>query len=185
MNSVEDLDPSCLGFAGLVYEHTLGEDKYTFVEEVKNPRSVTLLIKGPNNFTITQIKDAVRDGLRAVKNALDDSCTVPGAGAFELAAYRALINFKSSVTGRARLGVQAYADALLVIPKTLAINAGFDSQETIVKLQVSFSSLAADSALYFFPVSADGCLLHLCCLVTRSRLAGRGGEERRTCRLGS
>ena len=136
MNSVEDLDPSCLGYAGLVYEHVLGEDKFTFVEEVKNPKAVTLLIKGPNNFTINQINDAVRDGLRAVKNALEDACTVPGAGAFELAAYRALLKYKSTVTGRARLGVQAFADALLIIPKVLAVNAGFDSQDTIVKLQV-------------------------------------------------
>ncbi len=50
-----------------------GENKFTFIEECKNPQSVTILIKGPNKFTITQIKDAVRDGLRAVKNALDDS----------------------------------------------------------------------------------------------------------------
>lgn len=46
MNSVDDLKPDCLGWAGLVYEHTLGEEKYTFVEEVKDPKSVTLLIKG-------------------------------------------------------------------------------------------------------------------------------------------
>ena len=49
-----------------------GENKYTFVEECKNPRSVTILIKGPNNHTIIQIKDAIRDGLRAVKNAIED-----------------------------------------------------------------------------------------------------------------
>ena len=46
MNSVDDLTPDCLGFAGLVYEHTLGEDKYTFIEEVKDPHSVTILVKG-------------------------------------------------------------------------------------------------------------------------------------------
>lgn len=46
MNSVDDLTPDCLGFAGIVYEHTLGEDKYTFIEDVKEPRSVTILVKG-------------------------------------------------------------------------------------------------------------------------------------------
>lgn len=50
-----------------------GEDKYTFVEECQNPASVTLVLKGPNKHTLTQIKDAVRDGLRAVKNAIEDS----------------------------------------------------------------------------------------------------------------
>jgi T-complex protein 1 subunit zeta len=135
MNSVDELDESCLGYAGLVYEHILGEQKFTFVEEVKNPRSVSMLIKGPNGFTLHQIKDAIRDGLRAIKNAIDDDCTVPGAGAFEVAVFLALEKFKMTVSGRARLGVKAFADALMVIPKTLARNAGFDSQDTMVMLQ--------------------------------------------------
>ncbi|KAI0208781.1 T-complex protein 1 subunit zeta [Lamellibrachia satsuma] len=138
MNSLEDMDPSCLGEAGLVYEHILGEDKYTYVEECKNPHSVTMLIKGPNKHTLVQIKDALHDGLRAVKNAIEDGCVIPGAGAFEIAAHAALMKFKDTVKGRARLGVQAYADALLVIPKVLAQNSGLDAQDTIVKLQEEY-----------------------------------------------
>eukprot|EP00918_Siedleckia_nematoides_P039741 GHVU01086405.1.p1 GENE.GHVU01086405.1~~GHVU01086405.1.p1 ORF type:complete len:532 (+),score=79.10 GHVU01086405.1:44-1639(+) len=140
MNSLEDMTPDCLGFAGLVYEHVLGEDKFTFVEECKNPQSVTILMKGPNKHTLTQIKDALNDGLRAVKNGIEDGSVIPGAGAFEIAAYAALIKFKEEVRGRARLGVQAFADALLIIPKVLAQNSGFDPQETIVKLQEEYSA---------------------------------------------
>lgn len=84
MVQIEELTPDCLGHAGLVYEHTLGDEKYTFVENTKNPHSVTILVKGQNDHTIAQIKEAVRDGLRAVKNALDDGYVVPGAGAFEV-----------------------------------------------------------------------------------------------------
>merc|ERR1719191_1315596 len=135
MNTVEDLTADCLGWAGLVYEQVLGEEKYTFIEDCKNPLSVTLLMKGPNKHTLTQIKDAVHDGLRAVKNALEDEGVVPGAGAFEVQAYHELVKYKDEVKGRARLGIQAYADALLVIPKTLAVNAGLDAQEVLVKLQ--------------------------------------------------
>nr|QBH73712.1 chaperonin [Orthoderella ornata] len=135
MNSVDDLTEDCLGFAGLVYEHVLGETKFTFVEECKFPQSVTILVKGPNKHTLTQIKDAIRDGLRAIKNAIDDGAVVPGAGAFEIAAYQELNKYKDEIKGKARLGVQAYADALLIIPKTLAVNSGFDAQDTIVKLQ--------------------------------------------------
>merc|ERR1719209_410732 len=69
MNSVEELTEDCLGQAGLVYEHVLGENKFTFVEKCANPQSVTILMKGPNKHTLQQTKDAVRDGLRAVKNA--------------------------------------------------------------------------------------------------------------------
>ncbi|OCT95087.1 T-complex protein 1 subunit zeta [Xenopus laevis] len=139
MNSVDDLTPECLGHAGLVYEYTLGEEKFTFIEQCENPRSVTLLIKGPNKHTITQIKDAIRDGLRAVKNAIEDGAVVPGAGALEVAIANALVKHKPSVKGRAQLGVQAFADALLIIPKVLAQNSGYDPQETLVKLQTEFA----------------------------------------------
>jgi T-complex protein 1 subunit zeta len=74
LNSFDDLNPDYLGYAGLVYEYTLGEEKFTFIEKCNNPRSVTLLVKGPNKHTLIQIKDAIRDGLRAVKNAIDDGC---------------------------------------------------------------------------------------------------------------
>ena len=169
VNSVDDLLPEYLGEAGLVYETVLGEQKYTFIEKCKNPESVTLVVKGPNRHTLLQIKDAVRDGLRAVTNAIEDGrrtqcssigkfgmplstihtcnyvllsgAVVPGAGAFEIAANDALVKYKETVKGRARLGIQAFADALLVIPKMLAQNAGFDAQETMVKLQEEFSSL--------------------------------------------
>ncbi|XP_034181445.1 chaperonin containing TCP1 subunit 6 [Osmia lignaria lignaria] len=134
MNSFDDLKEEHLGWAGLVYEHVLGETKYTFIEECKKPNSVTILLKGPNKYTLEQLKDAVRDGLRAIKNAIDDHALIPGAGAFEIAATQALHQYKEKVKGKQRLGVQAYAEALLIIPKTLAVNSGFDAQDTIVKL---------------------------------------------------
>lgn len=132
-NSVDDLTPDVLGWAGLVYEHSLGEEKYTFVEEVKDPKSVTVLIKGPNSYTMSQVQDAVRDGLRAVANAVTDQSVVPGAGAFQIAAYRHLMD--KHCKGRARSGVEAFANALLVIPKTLAANAGLDTLETLAAAQ--------------------------------------------------
>lgn len=135
IHSLEDMDESQLGYAGKVSEVTIGEDKFTFVEECKTPKSCTLLLQGPNSHTIAQIKDAVRDGLRAVKNAIEDKAVVPGAGAFELAVSMHLRDVVAKATkGRAKLGVQAYAEALLVVPKTLAENSGFDVQETILKL---------------------------------------------------
>uniref|UniRef100_A0A452EV65 TCPZ protein n=1 Tax=Capra hircus TaxID=9925 RepID=A0A452EV65_CAPHI len=139
LNSLDDLNPDCLGHAGLVYEYTLGEEKFTFIEKCNNPCSVTLLIKGPNKHTLTQIKDAIRDGLRAVKNAIDDGYVVPGAGTVEMAMAEALVKYKPSVKGRAQLGVQAFADALLIIPKVLAQNSGFDLQEALVKVQAEHS----------------------------------------------
>eukprot|EP01105_Mastigella_eilhardi_P017732 TRINITY_DN4089_c0_g1_i1.p1 TRINITY_DN4089_c0_g1~~TRINITY_DN4089_c0_g1_i1.p1 ORF type:complete len:559 (-),score=185.31 TRINITY_DN4089_c0_g1_i1:79-1506(-) len=137
VNSVEGLTSDVLGYAGAVYEQVIGEDKFTFVENCRNPTSCTILVKGPDDHTINQIKDAIRDGLRAVKNTIDDGgAVVPGAGAFEVAAAQRLAHVKDTVAvGRAKLGVQAFADALLIIPKTLAENAGFDAVDTVLALQ--------------------------------------------------
>lgn len=140
VNSVDELTLDCLGYAEDVYEHVLGEDKYTFIEGCKNPKSVTILIKAPNKHTMTQIKDAIKDGLRAVTNAIEDKFIVPGAGAFEIAVSDALNKYKDTVKGKARLGVAAFAEAMLVIPKTLAQNAGHDQQTVLVELHDAFTA---------------------------------------------
>lgn len=94
------------------------------------------VIIGPNGYTIIQINDAIRDGLRAVKNAIEDEYLVPGAGAFQVALAAHLNKFKDTVKGRPKMGVQAFADAMLIIPKVLAQNGGYDVQDVIVSLQV-------------------------------------------------
>jgi len=134
VNSVDDLDESDLGWADLVYEQTLDEEKYTFVEGVKNPHSCTLLCKGPNEHSIAQMKDAIKDGLRSVVNTIEDSALVPGAGAYELACHVHLDQFKRTVQGKARLGVEIFANAMLIVPKTLLENSGVDIQDKLLKV---------------------------------------------------
>ena len=135
-NSIEDLVESDLGFAKHVYEQVLGDDKYTFIEGVENPFSCTVLIKGPNDYQIAQTKEAIRDGLRAIKNTMEDKAVLPGAGAFEIAAHEHLTQWaRTEVSGKTKLGVQAFAEALLIVPRTLAQNSGFDAQETLLKVQ--------------------------------------------------
>jgi len=132
VNSVEDLDVDDLGEADAVYEQTLGDEKYTFIEGVKNPHSCTILLKGSHDHTIAQMKDALRDGLRAVQNTLVDEAVVPGAGAFEVAAHVHLEEYKKSVQGKARLGVEIFSKAMLVVPKTLLDNSGLDVQDKLL-----------------------------------------------------
>lgn len=84
VNTFDDLTPAALGYAGEVYEHVLGENKYTFVEKCKNPQSVTILMKGPNKHSLQQIKDAIRDGLRAINNAIEDKAVIPGKFLFKI-----------------------------------------------------------------------------------------------------
>lgn len=136
LNSFDGLSKDDLGWAKECYEHTIGENKYFFVDGVKNPTSCTILIKGPNKHTITQIKDAIRDGLRAVKNTIEDKRVVPGGGAFEVAVSNDLVLYsQSEMKGRSRLGVKAFADSFLIIPKTLAVNSGLDREEAVCALQ--------------------------------------------------
>jgi len=135
IQAIEALNEGVLGYAEEVFEHKLGEETYTFVQGVKNPRSCTILVNGPNAHTIAMIKDSLKDGLRCVRNVLMEKKVVPGAGAFEIAAHADLMEFIKQVSGKAKLGVQTFADALLVIPKTLASNSGLDQMDTILTLQ--------------------------------------------------
>ncbi|CAN0076467.1 unnamed protein product, partial [Ectocarpus sp. 8 AP-2014] len=132
VNSTEDISEEMLGWAGQVRNGKRKLKHYGC--DVRHPRSCTILVKGPNDHTIAQIKDAIRDGLRAVKNTIDDQAVVPGAGAFEVAANLSLQKFKTTVKGRAKLGIEAFAEALMIVPKTLAENSGFDVQDSVIKL---------------------------------------------------
>lgn len=94
----------------LINEHALGQEKYTLIEKYENSCLVSLLMKGPSKHSLTQIKDAVRYGLRAVK----PQKTV---GAFKVAVSDALVKHNPNVKGKVQLGVQAFADALVVMFK--------------------------------------------------------------------
>lgn len=134
VNSVEDLTESDLGYAGKIYEHQLGDETYTFVEDVPFTKSCTILVKGQNDHSIAQIKDAIRDGCRAVKQAIDDNAVLPGAGAFEIAVNVALKEFAKTIKGKERIGIETFADSILIIPRTLSDNSGFDSQEHVLSV---------------------------------------------------
>lgn len=137
-NSVDDLSPSILGYSGLVYQETIGEEKFTYVTENRDPKSCTILIKGATYHALNQTKDAVRDGLRAVANVLRDKSVVPGAGAFFISAsnYLNKCNMnKLGAKGKTKTGIEAFAEALLVIPKTLVKNSGYDALDVLALCQ--------------------------------------------------
>lgn len=148
-NSVDDLSPQILGFSGLVYQQTIGEEKFTYVTENNNPKSCTILIKGSTNYQLNQTKDAVRDGLRAVANVLKDKTVVPGAGAYfiEVSNHLKRINMnKLGAKGKTKTGVQAFAEAMLVVPKTLVKNSGFDILDVLSLCQDELDAAAEERA---------------------------------------
>ncbi|CCF59604.1 hypothetical protein KAFR_0H01950 [Kazachstania africana CBS 2517] len=137
-NSVDDLSPQILGFSGLVHQETIGEEKFTYVTENKDPKSCTILIKGSTHYALNQTKDAVRDGLRAVANVLKDTAVVPGAGSYfiEVSNHLKKANMnKLGAKGKTKTGIQAFAEAMLVIPKTLIKNSGFDPLDVLALCQ--------------------------------------------------
>eukprot|EP00746_Dinoflagellata_sp_MGD_P150844 gnl/MRDRNA2_/MRDRNA2_82622_c0_seq1.p1 gnl/MRDRNA2_/MRDRNA2_82622_c0~~gnl/MRDRNA2_/MRDRNA2_82622_c0_seq1.p1 ORF type:complete len:532 (+),score=32.87 gnl/MRDRNA2_/MRDRNA2_82622_c0_seq1:106-1596(+) len=136
VSSVEELCPDCLGFAGIVYDQILEEDKYTFVEDVKYGHAATFLIKGSTDYSIERSKDAIYGSLRSIKNMLEDKTLVLGAGAFEISAsHHLILKIRKKLMGKSKLGVVSYSQALLSIPKALAHNAGFDVQEIVINAQ--------------------------------------------------
>ncbi|ODV68228.1 T-complex protein 1 zeta subunit [Hyphopichia burtonii NRRL Y-1933] len=139
-NSVDDLTPEILGYSGLVYENSIGEDKFTYITENKQPKSASILIKGSNNHILQQTKDAIRDGLRSVSNVLKDESVIPGAGAFYMSCNNYLLqNGSKFFKGKNKSGIKAFAESLLVVPKTLTKNAGLDSLETLGNCQDEIS----------------------------------------------
>ena len=140
VNSFDDLTKEDLGEADLIYEEQIDDEKYTYIEGVKNPHSCTILVRAPSGYEIAQIKDAIRDGLRAVKNVFDDDSIIPGAGAFEIACSEVLKEYSKSkeVEGKKSYGINAFAEALLVIPKAVCENAGVDPQESIVNVSRAY-----------------------------------------------
>jgi len=134
VNSLDDVDEDDLGYADLVYEQTLEDEKYTFIEGVKHPNSCTILIQGSTDHAVAQMKDAIKDGMRSVQNVIEDEAVVPGAGAFEVAGHVHLEQFKRTVEGKPRLGVELFGRAMLSIPKTLLENSGLDVQEKLLKV---------------------------------------------------
>jgi len=135
VNNLNDLSSEDLGKAGLVESKKVGDEEMTFVNGCKNPKSVTLLIRGGTSHVINEIERAVEDALGALVSALEDEKVVAGAGAPEMELARQLRKFANTLSGREQLAVLAFADAMEIIPKSLAENAGLDSIDVLVKLK--------------------------------------------------
>ena len=126
VNSIDDIKPEILGYAGLVYEQIIGDEKFTFIENVTNPFSGTILIKGKNIFLRQQIKDAIKSGLMSLKIFSKDKCALHGGGQIEIQANKHLTLYSECIKGKKKFGVIALAKGMLSIPKILSENSGDD-----------------------------------------------------------
>jgi len=135
ITSLEDLTPEMLGYAGLVEEVKIGEDNMTFVRECKNPKSVTILIRGGTEHIVDEIERSLEDSVGVVAATVESQKIVAGGGAPEIEVAKALREYARSVGGKEQLAVNAFADAVEEIPRALAENAGLDPIDTLVELR--------------------------------------------------
>jgi len=135
VTNLDDLSPKDLGKAGLVEEVKVGDEDMTFVRECRNPKSVTVLVKGGTEHVIDEVKRAMDDAIGDVAAALSNGRIVAGAASVEVELARELRRFADSLSGREQLAVRAFAEAIEVIPRTLAENAGLDPIDVLTELK--------------------------------------------------
>lgn len=137
VTNLDDLSPKDLGKSGIVEEVRVGDEQMTYVKECKNPKSVTVLIRGGTEHIIDEIKRAMEDAIGDVSAALRNGGVVAGAGAPEMELSKQLRKFADSLSGREQLAANAFADAMEVIPTTLAENAGLDPIDALTELKAA------------------------------------------------
>jgi chaperonin GroEL (HSP60 family) len=126
-----------MGDAGSVAEKRISGEEMIFVEECKDPKSVTLLIRGSTEHVVDEIERAVEDAIGVVAATVEDGKVVAGGGAAEISVAKGLKEYAETISGREQLAVSAFAEALEVVPKTLAENAGQDSIDALVDLRAA------------------------------------------------
>ena len=135
VGNIDELTSADLGSAGLVEEKKIGEGQMTFITDCKNPKAVSIIIRGGTDHVIDEVERAVHDSLRVVGVALEDGKVVPGAGAPEIELSLRLASYASTVGGREQLAIEAFANAMDVIPWALAENGGLDAIDVVIQLK--------------------------------------------------
>jgi len=137
ITNLDDLKSEDLGKAGLVEERKVGEDKMVFVEKCKDPRSVAILIRAGLERMVDEAERAMNDALSVVADVIEYNKIVAGGGAVEAEIAKVLRSYATKVGGREQLAVEAFADSIEIVPKTLAENAGLESIDILVGLRAA------------------------------------------------
>ena len=135
INNLDDLKAKDLGEAGLVEERKIGNDKMVFIEKCKDPKSVSVLIRAGIEKMIDEAERAIHDALSVVADVIEHNKIVAGGGAAEAEIAKELRDCAANVGGREQLAIEAFADAVEAIPKTLAENAGLNTIDILVALR--------------------------------------------------
>ncbi len=142
VGTMRDLAKSALGQAKLVEEMKIGDDKLVYVREAKNPKAVTIMIRGGSEHVVDEAERSLHDALCVVRNAVEDGKILAGGGAPEAELAKRLKEYAAKVGGREQLAVTAFAEALEAIPVAIAHNAGFDPIDIMVELRAKHNAAA-------------------------------------------
>ncbi|MFP3984728.1 MAG: thermosome subunit beta [Candidatus Bathyarchaeia archaeon] len=137
VSNLEDLTLKDLGEAGLVEERKVGDDKMIFVEKCKKPHSVAILIRAGLERMVDEAERAMNDALSVVSDVIENNKVVPGGGAIEAEIAKEIREYATKVGGREQLAIEAFAESLEIVPKTLAENAGLESIDILVGLRAA------------------------------------------------
>ncbi|MFV2013841.1 MAG: thermosome subunit beta [Candidatus Heimdallarchaeota archaeon] len=137
--TLDELKPNDLGNAGKVFATKLGDDDYIYIEECPSPRAVTVVIRGASKYATDEAERALHDALSVVRNAIEDGKMVFGGGAAEIHMHNAVKKLAEQTTGKEGLAIEKFADALLIIPNTLAENSGLDPLDIISELTAAYA----------------------------------------------
>jgi thermosome len=135
VSNIDDVETDDLGFAGSVAQKDVAGDERIFVEDVEDAKAVTMILRGGTEHVVDEVERAIEDSLGVVAATLEDGKVLPGGGAPETQLALGLRDHADSVGGREQLAVEAFADAIDVIPRTLAENAGHDPIDSLVNLR--------------------------------------------------
>ncbi len=133
--NLDDLISSDLGYAGVVEEKKYGEDKLTFIKECKNPKAISILLRGGTEHVVDELERALHDALSVVKSAVEEGKMTAGGGATATAISMGLRDYAPSVGGREQMAIEAFARAVEIVPKTLSGNAGLDPVDMMLKIR--------------------------------------------------
>ncbi|MCW3984882.1 MAG: thermosome subunit beta [Candidatus Bathyarchaeota archaeon] len=137
ITNLEDLKKKDLGTAGLVEERKVGDDKMIFVEKCKTPHSVAILIRAGLERMVDEAERAMHDALSVVSDVIENNKIVPGGGAIEEELAKEIREYATKIGGREQLAIEAFAESLEIVPKTLAENAGLDKIDILVGLRAA------------------------------------------------
>jgi thermosome len=140
VSSIDDLTPEILGEAGLVEEKLVGTKKMIFINDCQNPRSVSILIRGSIEHILHEVERSLIDAMSVIADIVKDNRYVAGAGSIEIELAKNLRQYATQFGGREQLAIEAFADSLEIIPKTLAENAGYNPIDILVELRAKHNS---------------------------------------------